>query len=186
MFFELYPNSKKASENFNSWKTLSPCWENLNLARFCTTLKKKKKDFCAENQREKSQRERLLELFFFIELKPILGFRVIPQYTYSLSGTKDFFFFWSNLISRASWMKNRRARGRLLQQWSSIWKQGLSASLYQQGLETLLALGALCRLQTLKLFILLLSLSVHSPACLTREAMLCDGALDFVSICFST
>lgn len=94
-FFEFYPNSEKASENFNSWKTLSPCWENLNLARFYATKEKKKKkakkDFCAENQREKSQHERLLELFFFLELKPILGFRVMPQYTYALSGTKDFF-----------------------------------------------------------------------------------------------
>ena len=53
--------------------------------------KARKKDFCAEKQREKSQHERLLELFFFIELKPVLVFKVMPQYTYALSGTKDFF-----------------------------------------------------------------------------------------------
>lgn len=36
------------------------------------------------------------------------------------------------------------------------------------------------------LFYYCLIRSLHSPECLTREALLCDAALDFVSICFST
>lgn len=61
--------------------------------------KKKKNHFCAENQHEKSQHERLLEFFFFLELKPIIGFTVMPQYAQALSGT--------NIISRASSTKIR-------------------------------------------------------------------------------
>lgn len=55
--------------------------------------------------------------FFFIELKPILGFRVMPQYTYALSGTKDFFVIESNFkgILNEKWKGWRKATSAVIQ-----------------------------------------------------------------------
>lgn len=143
-------------------------------------LKKKKNHFCAENQPEKSQHERLLEFFFFIELKPIIGFTVMPQYAQALSGT--------NIISRAS---STKIRGEMIKATSAA-IQGLKAKV-----EDIIVPSRSRNVLTLNWWLLfekpkdicLIIVSLNpslalSRAALTREVLLSDGVPDFVFCLF--